>query len=61
MTIRELEDEIEKTEKALFASPSLKDWDRLINRYNELKINWYQMTGRPVEVEAVNIVDLNMK
>ena len=38
MTIRELEDEIEKTEKALFASPSLKDWDRLINRYNELKI-----------------------
>lgn len=59
MTIKELEKEIEETEAAMFSASGVNEWDRLVHKYNALKILWYQMSGNKVELETVNIADLN--
>lgn len=60
MTFKELENEIENAERALFETKTIKEWDAAVSRYNYLKIKWCQMRGESPEPEAVNMADYNL-
>ena len=60
MTIKQLENEIENAERALFETKTIKEWDAAVRHYNELKIKWCQMSGVSPEPEAVNMADYNL-
>lgn len=60
MTIKELENEIENAERAMFETKTIKEWDRAVRYYNELKIKWYQMSGESPVPEVINLVEFNL-
>lgn len=60
MTFKQLENEIENAERALFDTKTIKEWDAAVSRYNALKIQWYQMSGEALEPETVNITEFNL-
>ena len=60
MTIRQLENEIENAERALFETKTIKEWDAAVRHYNNLKIRWCQMAGESPTPEVVSMTEYNL-
>lgn len=60
MTIKQLENEIDNVERAMFETKTIKEWDQTVRRYNELKIKWYQMSGESPVPEVINMTEYNL-
>lgn len=55
MSIKEVEQELNRLAVALMESETMKEFDTLVHRYNALKLSYCRMTGEPITIASLNI------
>lgn len=56
MSIKEIEQELDRLAVALMESETIKEWDTLVSKYNALKLTYCRMTGERIITASFNNV-----